>query len=1297
MKSPSLLSRLPTIITRTPVIIGVLLFALYLLGGFFAVPVLVRWQVEKQVPVQLGHAISVGTVRFNPLLFRFEVDDLALSDPEGKPMLAFKRLLIDFELRSVIDRAWTFAEARLEAPVVNFSFDKAGRHNFAALLERLPKSDPAKENEGLPRFIVQQLTLTDARLDFSDAFHANPLVAKVEPLVLQIENLSSLPGQSASYRLSARTANSEVIETSGELALSPMTSMTSKGRLMLSGLQVKTLVRSLPRLLSIDSPTGSVDLSARFDLAIDAGGTLSGIIDEADLDIATLSLSANGAASPLLAVETLSLKQGRVDLAAHDASLAGFRLAKGRVAVTFDNDGKLDWGKLMRATVTPAQPAAEVVAEHGNAVATVPAVPGAWRVAVTRAEISEIEFGFADATQALAFDVNALGFEAASSAEFGAAGTRFTLDQPKLLLTGTRLKSGADSLVVPDGLIAAGQIVGDISDARFDVAIKKPYVSFAELKAQHGADAVDLGKLVVNGERLSLARGQTSSGLDLRFDDVALKLTALGVIAQGASFDIARIAAATLGAKSLALVLPDGSPEQALDIKGDGLSMALSDTVLHSPTDAATEMLRVGQASVSGGALRLKDKVLTADSVALSNGAAKTWLDAEGRFNGLTLTREAAAAAAAAAPEKHAKLADATWRMGVKSTEVDAFALGFEDRRGPTPLALGLEAIRVRIADFATGVTTPMQVNLKAKVASGGEIEAQGTVRADNGMSDLQLKLTAVALAPVQPLLSEVAVLTVASGTVSSTGRLRYGDPAAGSRLAYKGSFAVDGLEIDEVEPKRPFVAWDTLATEDLLLTVEPNRLDIGELRLVQPAGRLIIAEDHSVNLTDVLKKTKDEAGAAQRKAGNEDEAAETTETTEVPADPFPVTIARVRVSQGVLEFADLSLRPQFGARMHELKGVITGLGTDPNRSAKVQLDARVDKYGSAKIRGQISVFRPEKLTDIEMTFRNLTMSSLSPYVVKFAGRTIKGGQLALDLQYKVKDSKLLGQNKIVLKQVKLGEKVDSPGAADLPLDLAIAVLSDSQGVIDIDLPVSGDLNDPEFGYSAVIAKAFGNLITGIITAPFRALGAFFGAGNDSQLDSIDFEPGSAVVDPPEREKLAAIARAMKGRPKLTLIVPPTQSAEVDAAALQSLAVRTGIVAHMGLKLAPGENPGPVDAANPRAQAAIEAVFSERYAPEVLAVVKQRALAGMPAKPAQAPPPAFYQGLLDRMIKEHTVSEETLAQLATRRGEAIVAEMTAADGVDSNRVKLGEARPASPTRSATDKAVTLQLELGVTK
>ena len=405
--------------------------------------------------------------------------------------------------------------------------------------------------------------------------------------------------------------------------------------------------------------------------------------------------------------------------------------------------------------------------------------------------------------------------------------------------------------------------------------------------------------------------------------------------------------------------------------------------------------------------------------------------------------------------------------------------------------------------------------------------------------------------------------------------------------------------------------------------------------------------------------------------------------------------IERTIVSGGMLEFADLSLRPQFATRMHELKGVITGLGSDPKRNARLQLDARVDKYGSAKIRGQIRVLHPAGFTEIDMAFRNLELTAMSPYVVKFAGYKIASGSLSLDLQYRISNGKLRGENKIVLDKAVLGEKVDSPDALDLPLEFALAILKDADGVIDIGVPVSGDLNDLKFDTGAVIRKAIGNFIGGIISAPFRALAALFGGGGGEELGRIDFEPGSGMIAPPEQQKLAAVARALKERPALMLVVPQTYAAEADGPVLQSLAVRSEIARGMGIKLAPGEDPGPIDTANPRAQRAVQVAFQKRYAPEVLAALKGRALeaAGGDAEPAKVPP-AFYQGLVDKMVAEEPVPPQALETLAASRSEAIVREITTSGGVPAARVMPGKLIKAT---DASDKAVTLRLELEVSK
>jgi hypothetical protein len=279
----------------------------------------------------------------------------------------------------------------------------------------------------------------------------------------------------------------------------------------------------------------------------------------------------------------------------------------------------------------------------------------------------------------------------------------------------------------------------------------------------------------------------------------------------------------------------------------------------------------------------------------------------------------------------------------------------------------------------------------------------------------------------------------------------------------------------------------------------------------------LIIGEDRSVNLAQVFKTEHPAA----------DSPAATGPSKTADGNVFPVSIQKLRVDNGILDFADLSLTPQFGTQIHDLGGVVTGMSSTPDSRAQVQLGGNVDEYGLAKINGEINVFDPVAFTDIDMIFQNVEMSDLTPYSGKFAGGKIDSGKLSLNLGHKIDNGKLLGDNQIVVDKLKLGQPVKSPEAANLPLDLAVALLEDADGVIDIGLPVRGDLNDPKFSFGHLIGKALVNLITKIATAPFRVLGALVGGAAGENFDAIAFEPGDAAVPAPEREKLKKLAEAL--------------------------------------------------------------------------------------------------------------------------------------------------------------------------
>ena len=415
-------------------------------------------------------------------------------------------------------------------------------------------------------------------------------------------------------------------------------------------------------------------------------------------------------------------------------------------------------------------------------------------------------------------------------------------------------------------------------------------------------------------------------------------------------------------------------------------------------------------------------------------------------------------------------------------------------------------------------------------------------------------------------------------------------------------------------------------------------------------------------------------------------------------SDPFPVNIRRIRVNDAKLVFEDLSLRPQFGARIHELNGVITGLASDRATRSRIELDGRVDEFGSARIRGELNPFAPRANTDIGVVFRNVDLITASPYSMKFAGYKIAAGKISLDLRYKVKDSKLDGENKIVLDQLTLGERVDSPDALKLPLELAIAILKGSDGRIDLDLPVAGSLDDPQFSYGAVVWKAIVNVVTRIITAPFRALGGLFGMSGE-KLETIDFDPGSAALTPPEHEKLRSIAQILDRRRQLKLAVPGAFSEMEDTPVLKRRAMRIEVLEASGLKTREGEEPGPLDYTSSTLRGVLRDRFAarfgaaeyERLRAEFEAAGRAPAAPGGAAKPelsmfrrainlAQgepqlADPGPFNQRLADRLAEVQPLPGDALQKLALARATAISDELRK-QGVDTGRITQSKAEPA---------------------
>jgi len=648
----------------------------------------------------------------------------------------------------------------------------------------------------------------------------------------------------------------------------------------------------------------------------------------------------------------------------------------------------------------------------------------------------------------------------------------------------------------------------------------------------------------------------------------------------------------------------------------------------------------------------------------------------------------------------------------MKTFELGGGTVHVADRA--TGLALVLDRLATKLTDTSTDGAKPLAFALNAEVKSGGRIALRGRAVPAKGVLEAKVDANAIAMAPVQPLLSRLSSLRLGSGDASLSGTLRIGGKDA--KFVYSGAASIANLALDDPAGVR-LIGWKSLAAESLKATLSPDDVDIDELRITAPAGRLAIATDGTSNISRAFadkQATADRQTTALTKADaappikpEEAPAAAAEEAKPGEGAPFPFAVRRVRIEQGALDFSDESLSPSFVAKIYELAGTANGLSSDRDSRSQFSLEGRVDEFGYARLSGSVNPFAPRNRSTFRVQLRNIDLASASPYAMRFAGYRIATGHLALDLNYRVRDSLIEGDNNITLEDLTLGERVESPNALKLPFELAIALLKDPDGRINLEVPVRGNLDDPQFSLAPLIWKAVGNLIGSIVTAPFRALAHLFGGGSQDDAGMIAFDPGRSRLLPPEREKLGRIAQVLAKRPEVKLLIPAHYDAEADSRAMKRTALGRELGRRAGFSVAEDEEPGPVNIEDKPTRAALRALYAERFSRTELVKLRTQAeekarAAGKPApsvtdrvrnfvsgEPQIADAREFYQALLRQLRETQPLSSNALAELAGQRARAIESALIAA-GADASRIAQTTAEPAA---EADAKQVTVHLLL----
>ena len=578
-----------------------------------------------------------------------------------------------------------------------------------------------------------------------------------------------------------------------------------------------------------------------------------------------------------------------------------------------------------------------------------------------------------------------------------------------------------------------------------------------------------------------------------------------------------------------------------------------------------------------------------------------------------------------AAPEQ-APGESAEWRIHADTIQVSDATVLVEDRSVKPVAKFDLAPIALTVNGWSTDTSAKVQVDTEVTINQKGKLVSNGDVQLEPLSAQLAVALTEFPLPAIQPYLNEMTSMTLHTGRLNVKGDVSFAaQPETAQPLRFKGEVQVADLRTTDQLVNEDFIKWRSLAVSGIDFSHNPDKLDINRIVARQPYGKVVISQDRTLNVTKVLSPEGAPAPAPEPEdtAENDDEqsddkqaAAEKPEARQqgdnkqaeakAEAKPahngaasgpmFPVRIKTIQFIDGSANFADHSIEPSFATGILDLNGTVTGLSSDPSSRAKVKLDGKVDKYAPVDIGGEVNLLSAAVFTDLSMNFRNMELTTFNPYSGKFAGYNISKGKLSTELQYHVEDRKLEATHHIVIDNLEFGDKTDSKDAAPIPLKLAVALLKDRHGIIDLNLPVSGTLDDPKFRLGPIIWKALLNLLTKVVTAPFAALGALFGGGEE--LAFVDFPAGSPELPASQAEKLNTLAKALIERPQLKLSVPLTVVSAEDSDAIARAALQG--------KLPPGTatEPPKDDAAKRQRIAALEKVYKEvtksapNYAPE---------------------------------------------------------------------------------------------------
>ncbi len=672
---------------------------------------------------------------------------------------------------------------------------------------------------------------------------------------------------------------------------------------------------------------------------------------------------------------------------------------------------------------------------------------------------------------------------------------------------------------------------------------------------------------------------------------------------------------------------------------------------------------RIASLALKDVAVDVAKKTIVIGALEGKDGNGYIQRDKDGAVN---LVRIAKSQPAGAAPAQPAKRTDGDWRIDAKQIALDRFKIDVDDRGTPTGAKTALSDISLRAENFSTAKNQRGKATIRTRINNKGVLRLAGAATVNPVNAKFAVDGQDIELVPFQNYMTDKVNFLLTGGQIGTKGELALETVAdGGKKFNYQGSVRVADFGSVEKDGAQDLLKWKSLALDAIQFDLEPFQLRIGEITLADFYSRLILGADGKMNLQKltVQPEEKKEEPAAQ------------AQPAEKPAPPPPdsatspkaISIGKINLQSGNINFSDFFVKPNYSANLTSVQGVISEL--KPETAGDIDLKAKLDESAPVDIKGKINPLSKDLFLDIIADAREIELSPMTPYSAKYVGYGIEKGKLSFNVKYKLENRKLSAENKIILNQLTFGEKIESPTATKLPVLLAVALLKDRNGVIDVDLPISGSLDDPQFSVGGIVLRIIINIITKAVTAPFSLIAsAFGGGGSGDELSYIEFADGRATLDPPQREKIATLAKALNNRPALNLELTGRVDPVSDADGLKRVGIERKAKAQKLKDLArKGQAPRSVDDVQVD-KGEYARYLKDAYGDE--SFPKPRNLVGL-AQDLPVPE-------MEKLMMQHAkVSDDDLRQLGSQRAQVVRDALLTNGQVAAERLFVVAAKPLS--------------------